>query len=285
LFVVGWQIGRGTGQSPGTPLPENTAQPASVTTLEQHENHGELNEQLALAQRRLQEQQLLIDELQAQISSHVEIPVSRAVEADQPSTTEDEIAASTSPATQPEAAAAEATGNLRPMPTPQELDRIKQAEGKLVEPEALEKPRAFLKRVSWSDISTIENSLQGIEKLTPQIRSLLGRYRGAINFFDPKRAPGRITIMLQEPSIKPYRAAVRVDVTDGKFDKTTHFGGFNQLKQLPGQSQAIFIESSDRSYLQLYFAGDQSVWIGNYYEKAEGGKYAPVGTFKLVQID
>jgi hypothetical protein len=289
IFLVGWQFGR---PGPLSTTKENCAE-VSAPGQAQHEAPNDLKQKLEAAHSTILQQREVIDQLRSQEETSLnsgeptpeQIADGSPPEKIETSPSEDAISSTfAAPAQEPnfegKSGRTDQSINL--------LDNMKlvaNAEAKTSETERLRAYKKFLKQVEISAINLVETKLKSFDRITPEIEQYFGRYRGSLNFLQAKRKAGRISLLIQQPSEKPYRAAVRVDVVDGVKDKTTVFGGVNLLKRYPGQSTAIFIESSDQTYLQLYFLAEESVWIGNLYEKASDGSYMRVGLVKLEKLD
>jgi hypothetical protein len=286
IFVAGWQFGRPGQQK----ITSSDSDPQAISSADssKREPREDLSVQLENAQTTIEQQREVIDQLRAQIEQ-------RAL----PETVDNGAA---DPAADPEANAVgnESDGSIISTATPSpssthvthkdtssqaahnnNLKAILKVEANTPEQERLQEYKRFLKKVAVNDFTSFESILTRMDRSSPEFENSIGRFRGNLQFLKGDRQPGRVSLLLQQPSAKPYRAAVRVDVVDGLRDKTTHFGGIDLLKRLPGKSSAVFIQSSDRSYLQLYFMTELATWVGNFYEKDDSGFYDRVAIVKL----
>ena len=145
-------------------------------------------------------------------------------------------------------------------------------------------PKRFLAKTALKNFSRIEPSL--IPATLPRAlwAKRLGSYKGGVNFIIAGRARGRVAMILREASVQPYIPALRVEVDDGLTPRSVHMGGLEQFKTLAGQTEALFIEASDRSYLQLYFSDTEELVLGNFYEKGTSGPYERTGTLRLERV-
>jgi hypothetical protein len=113
---------------------------------------------------------------------------------------------------------------------------------------------------------------------------MFGIYRGNLRMFTRGRK-GRVRIEIREPDLdKPLSWAVLVEVhldQDTPHAQSTRVTGGLDLLRIAGV-EAISLRSSERSFLQLFYRGDD--FVGNYYEKANAAaEYTYAGTVKLTR--